>query len=79
MLTGVNKMPDNVIQKYEILKDRVFYPKYGVVSLIIKEGETCEYFAHNDCYCFDARKGVVPFYDRVFVELRTDLFKPIGV
>lgn len=72
--------PKVEILKYQLLKDHIFLVEWKFnppTEIPLKANEVCEYFSHTDVYCFDARNGVVPFYDRFFVEQRTDLFKPI--
>lgn len=71
-------MPD-IIQKYKLKKDRTYQLSRlnSQAFITLKKGQICEYFSHTDVYCFESISNEVPFYDRVFVEQRQDLFEPV--
>jgi len=51
-------------RKVRALKSFPLLRKGWPVDVVIKPGETGEYFEHGDCYNFSARDKFIPFIDR---------------
>ena len=68
-------------QKLQLIKDLPFIverfrPRETRVW-ILRPGEIGEYFEYNDCYCFMARDGYVPYFSRAILIELTEFIREI--
>ncbi len=74
-------MKQKPVEKYRIIRDlpnEFFRGECPSFQFDIKAGETCNYFAHSDVYCFDSRNNIVPSISRRIVEIwKGQYFEPI--
>jgi len=63
--------------RYTLLKETIFV--FGPYFRVLKAGEECEYFANTHVYLFDARDGIVPFFDRSVVQGLPEWFEPVDL